>query len=296
MINPVWLTSFVEVVNFLSMVNAARHLKLTPAAVSKHIMLLEQKLCLPLLKRSTRKVELTEEGELYFEQAKKILEAYEQAEGAISHLKEEPAGKLKILCGPHIGNTHVIPHLGQFMEKYPKIRPYLEVTQTMPDLEKEQVDVIVGLTLGIPAHWIQRTLMPTRWVFCASSEYLAKYGTPKAPSDLQSHRIITRVQRRPNNLIEFKNGESILFDPYLYCNDTRAMRRAALHGLGIVQLHDYIISEDLKQGRLIEILPEYMEQKQTVSVHLSYRPSAQIHSKVRLFIDFIIEITQKNIS
>lgn len=291
MINPVWLVSFIEVVNRSTMADAARHLRITPAAVSKHILSLEKELGIQLLQRSTRRVDLTQEGILYFAHAKQILEAYQQAEAALSLSKEEPSGILKLVCGPQIGNLYVIPYLKEFMERYPKLRLHIELTQTMPDLEKEKVDVVVGLTTGLPAHWIQRTLTHARWVFCASPEYLKKHGEPKKPSDLTQHQIITRIQRQPNNLIEFKTGESILFEPYLYFNDTRAIRRSVLHGLGIAQLHDYIIANDLKQNKLVEILNKYTEQRKTIPIHISYFPSSHVHIKIRRFLDFMVEIT-----
>lgn len=290
MITPVWLISFLEVVNRSSMAGAARHLKITPAAVSKHILALENELGLQLLKRSTRRIELTTEGLLYFEHAKKILEAYKQAEAAISHSKEEPSGMLKLVCGPQIANLYVIPHLKEFLERYPKLRLQIEFTQTMPDLEKEKVDVVVGLTAGIPMNCIQRTLMHARWIFCASPEYLKQYGIPKKPADIAQHRIITRTQRQPNNIIEFKTGEIIQFEPYLYFNDTRAIRRGALHGLGIAQLHDYIIADDLKNNRLVEILRDYNEQSKTIPIHISYLQTSHVHIKIRKFIDFMVEV------
>ena len=293
MINPIWLVSFIEVVNRATMAKAARHLRITPVAISKHILSLETALGVQLLKRSTRQIDLTQEGILYFDHAKRILEAYQQAEAAVSHTKEEPSGLLKLVCGPQIGNLHVIPHLKEFLERYPKLRLHVELTQTLPDLEKEHVDIVVGLTAGIPVHWIQRTLTHARWVFCASPDYLQKYGMPKKPSDLKQHRIITRIQRQPNDMIEFKTGESILFEPYLYFNDTRAIRRSALHGLGVAQLHDYIIADDLIENRLVEILNKYTEQNKTIPIHISYFPASHVHIKTRCFLDFMIEVASR---
>lgn len=293
MINPIWLISFIEVVHRSTMAGAARHLRITPAAISKHILNLESELGVQLLHRSTRRIDLTPEGVLYFEHAKLILDAYQQAEAAVSHSKEEPSGILKIVCGPQIGNLYVIPNLKEFLDRNPKVRLHIEFTQTMPDLEKEKVDIVVGLSAGIPDHCIQRTLTHARWVFCASPEYLKKYGVPKKPSDLMQHQIITRIQRLPNNLIEFKTGESIMFEPYLYFNDTRAIRRSVLHGLGIAQLHDYIIADDLKENRLVEILNKYTEQKKTIPVHISYFPAQHVHIKIRRFLDFMVEVAAR---
>ncbi len=201
MINPIWLVSFVEVVNRSSMAAAARHLRITPAAISKHILNLENELEIQLLQRSTRRIALTYEGTLYFEHAKNILAAYKEAEGALSHSKDEPSGILKIVCGPQVGNLYVIPHLKEFLSRHPRVRLQILSTQTMPDLEKEKVDIVVGLTSGIPSYCIQRTLTYARWVFCASPEYLEEFGEPKKPSELVKHRIITRMQRQPNDVI-----------------------------------------------------------------------------------------------
>ncbi len=194
---------------------------------------------------------------------------------------------------PQIGNLYVIPHLKEFLERYPKLRLHIEFTQTMPDVEKENVDIVVGLTTGISVNCIQRTLMYARWVFCASPEYVTKYGMPKKPSDLAEHLIITRTQRRPNNIIEFKTGQTIHFQPYLYVNDTRAIRRCALGGLGIAQLHDYIIADDLKENRLVEILHEYNEDKNTIPIHISYLQTSHVHIKIRKFIDFMVEVLSR---
>jgi DNA-binding transcriptional LysR family regulator len=294
MINPVWLISFIEIVNRSTMASAARHLKITSAAISKHVLSLESALGIQLFKRSTRQMDLTFEGMLYFEHAKLIVEAYKQAEAAISNTKEEPSGLLKIVCGPQIGNLYVIPHLKEFLERYPKLRLQIDLTQTMPNLEKENVDVVVGLSLGVPINWIQKSIMHSRWVFCASPQYLKQNGTPKKPADLSQHQIITRTQRQPNNIIEFNSGENIIFEPYLYFNDTRSIRRAALHDLGIAQLHHYIIADDLKNNRLVEILSKYSEPKKTIPIHISYLQSTHVHIKIRKFIDFMSEIVSRD--
>ena len=290
MINPIWLKSFVEVVNRSSMAATARHFRITPAAVSKHILHLENTLEIQLLQRSTRRIALTAEGWIYFEHAKKILSAYKEAESALSQSKEEPSGTLKVVCGPEIGNLYLIPRLKEFLTRYPKIRLDILSTQTVPDLEKENVDVVLGLSSNIPPYCIQRTLTYARWVFCASPEYLQKFGEPKKPSDLIHHQIITRTQRQPNHQIQFKTGESVYFEPYLYFNDTREIRKSALEGLGIVQLHDYIVAPDLKNQKLVEILANHTEQKPHIPISLYYFPADHIHQKVRCFVDFMSEI------
>lgn len=293
MLNPTLLITFIEVVNRGSMANAARHLKITPAAVSKHILALENDLGLQILNRSTRRIELTDEGQIYFDHAKRILEAYREADSAISDSKEEPSGVLKLVCGPEIGSLYLFPFLQEFHERYPKLRLNIDVTQTVPNLEREKVDIVLGLSSGIPSNCIQRTLRYSRWIFCASPEYLKKYGVPKKPPDLVDHNIITHSMRRPNDVIKFKKGETLHFEPVLYLNDTRSMKMCALHGMGIVQLHDYIVAEDLQEKRLVEILKGYSEQKKTIPIHISYLQTSFVHIKIRKFIDFMLEVMSR---
>ena len=165
----------------------------------------------------------------------------------------------------------------------------MDFTQVVPDVEKEKFDLVIGLTNAVPEQWIQRTIIQSQWVFCASPGYLEEHGTPKSPKELIHHKMITHSTRTPPNVIKFSSGESICFEPILYFNDTRAMRRAALHGVGIVQLHDYIVAEDLKKKRLIKILGKYTPQDQ-IPIHISYAHGSHVPMKVRKFVDFIIEI------
>lgn len=283
------LITFVEVVNRNGFAAAARQLKMTPAAISKQIASLEGDLGVELLKRSTRRIDLTDEGAIYFERAKSILESIEQADAEISLSREEPAGILRILCGPHFGAQYVIPHLKEFLKKYPRLRLDIEFSQTIPDLEKEKIDLILGLSSSIPMNCVLRRLIFARNILCASPAYLKKYGVPKKPSDLNNHRIIVHARSKPNNEILFKNGDKVYFEPILFFNDTRAMKACALEGIGIVQLHDYIVEEEIGKNTLVEILDRFVEKKKSIPIYAAYLQTGHVHIKVRRFLDFILE-------
>lgn len=289
------LQIFIEVVNKSGFAAAARHLKMTTAAISKQISALEEELGVQLIRRTTRQLHLTQEGIIYFDRAKGILEALEQAEAEISHSKKEPSGKLKILCGPQFGNLYVIPHLKEFLRLYPRLSIDIEFSQSIPDIEKEKIDLILGLSTSIPQQCIQRRLIFARNVLCASPEYLKKYGEPTKPAQLNEHRIIVHSRSRPNNRLTFKNGEEVLFDPILFFNDTRAMKDCALAGIGIVQLHDYIVAEELKKKKLVEILYKYVENKKTIPLFAAYPHTGHVHINVRKFIDFIVDKIEANL-
>jgi len=283
------LLAFVEVVNRNGFAAAARALAMTPAAISKLISSLEEDLGVQLLRRSTRRIELTPEGALYFSHAKQILASLTAADAEISQALEEPSGLLKVICGPHFGSQYLLPHLAEFLSRYPKLRLDIELTQIIPDLEKEKIDLILGLSTAIPAHCVQRRLILARQILCAAPAYLEKYGVPEKPSDLTKHAIITHSKSRPNDALSFKNGETVHFEPLLYFNDTRAMRSSALAGIGIVALHDYIVQDAIKQKSLVEILGKYREQKKTIPLFVAYPQTGHLHKRVRCLIDFVLE-------
>jgi DNA-binding transcriptional LysR family regulator len=286
--STVQLLTFIEVVNRRSLAAAARALNITPAAVSKQILTLEKELRVQLLTRTTRRLELTPAGITYFEHAKRIIEAFQQAEAALSESTQEPAGLLKVVSGTHFGSLYLVPHLGEFHKRYPKIDLHIEFTQTIPDLEKEKIDAVVGLSVGIPPNWIMRRLYSSRKVLCAAPNYLDKHGTPRKPTDIAKHRIITHTCRKPNNVVTFKNDVNIMVNPILYFNDTDAMRSCALQGVGLVELHDYIVADDLESGALVEVLSNHSKQTK-IDVITAYAPTVHLHVKVRRFLDFVIE-------
>ncbi len=286
------IQTFVLVVEKNGITPAAKHLGISPAAVSKQIKELEKELNIQLLTRTTRRIQLTQEGELYYSHCQKILEQLNEAESLISQLHKEPTGNLRILSGPHFANHYIFPHLREFMMKFPKITIDLELAQRMPNLAKENIDIVIGLSLpGLP-DYIGRKVITTRDVLCASPSYLKHYDSPNKPKDLVNHHFITHSQRHPDNLLTFKNGEEIRLPPLLRLNDTRAMRECAVKGLGFIRVHEYVVSNSLDKGELVEILSEYMEPKKTIPIYLYYAKSEFLHSKIRTFIDFILKKCQ----
>lgn len=288
MTNILHILTFIEVINRNSFAAAARHLKLTPAAVSKHISSLEQSLHTQLLKRSTHQLQPTPEGEIYYHHAKKIIESISDAKAAISDMKSEPAGKLKVVCGPEFGNLYVLPHLKEFLKTHPKLHLEIVFTLQIPDIENEKIDLLLGFSRNIPQNCIIRPLIEARDVICASPDYLKIHGTPKKPKDLLNHAIITHT-RWPNDVLSFKNREEVTFTPILRLNDTRAITTSALNGIGIVQLHDYIVRKALKTGELVEILVDYCQPKKKISIYAAYPQTPYVHINTNTFIKFIQE-------
>ncbi len=200
------LATFIQVAENSSFAKTARSMKLSTAAVSKQIGLLEDSLGVQLLHRSTRRVELSEIGQIYYEHCKRIMSELSEADAAISKTHQEPFGELKVTSGRHFGERYIVPHLADFIKSYPKVRINLELAERIPDLEKEGVDILIGMSLPGPPDSIQRVIEKTRYVLSASPAYLKKFGIPKKPEDLIEHRYITHSMRHPDDVIFFKNS------------------------------------------------------------------------------------------
>lgn len=265
----------------------ARKLGISPAAVSKQLTRLEEELGLQLLNRSTRRIELTEVGINYCHQCQRILEEVEVASTLISQVKAVPSGILKVVSGRHFATAYVVPHMKEFLLQYPKIELNLELAERIPDLNLEAIDVMIGMSISATGNVIQKRIATTSYLFCASPNYLKQFGVPQRPVDLKNHRYITHSMRKPDNELHFLNKEVITITPYIHVNDTQTMLNFALDGLGIVKLHHYVVKEHVERGTLQALLIPYTHSE--IPIYVAYPQRRYISSKVRCFIDFIIE-------
>lgn len=299
MIRNYWLTmpdisqmeTFVLTSELGSLAAVARKLGLSPAAISKQLTRLEEELGLQLLVRSTRQLELTEVGVNYCLQCRRILEEVEAASALISQVKAVPCGILKVVSGRHFAASYVVPHVREFLLKYPKIELNLELAERVPDLNVEAIDVLIGMSISAPADAIQKRIATTSYSLCASPRYLKEFGTPKKPKDLKHHRYITHSMRNPDNELLFRGKEVITLAPYIRVNDAQTMLNFALDGLGIVRLHHYVVKDHLEKGTLRELLADYGNFE--IPIYVAYPQRRYISSKTRCFIDFIIEKIKK---
>ncbi|MBA2726643.1 MAG: LysR family transcriptional regulator [Parachlamydiaceae bacterium] len=281
------MLTFVLVSELGSLAAASRKQGISAAAISKQLTRLEEEVGVQLLVRTTRKIELTEVGVNYWQQCRRILEEVEVAASLISQTKAIPSGILKVVSGRHYAATYIVPHMNEFLIKFPNIELKLELAERIPDLNLESIDVLIGMSISAPGDAIQKCIATTSYVLCASPKYLKKFGTPKKLTDLQNHRYITHSMRLPDNVLTFKNKESVTVKPYIRVNDSQAMLDFALDGMGIVRLHRYVVQNYLGSHELQEILPSY--NTDTVSIYVAYSQRRFVPSKIRCFIDFISE-------
>lgn len=278
------ISTFISVIEENGFAAAARKRQISTAAISRHIMNLEASLKTQLIRRSTRKIVLTETGRAYYYQTKQVLAGLEEAEKAISESMTEARGVLKITCNRYFYTSHLQPRLPEFMAQNPFLKINLDLAERFPDLAREEIDLIFGVSLEGPENLVRKQFSTTRYILCASPIYLQKYGIPSEPSDLYKHHYITHTMRTPDNVLAFNNQEIIQLQPLLGLNDSRAICDCAVKGMGIVKLHDYVVLEFIEKGELVEILPQYGDPKQPI--YLYYQQTRYLQPKIRRFIDF----------
>lgn len=160
----------------------------------------------------------------------------------------------------------------------------IELAERFPDLQKENIDLIFGMAMPESLDLVRKRVATTRYVLCASPDYVKKNQLPKTPHDLRAHRYIAHSMRRPDDVVLFKDNQEIVVQPVLRINDSQALRECAIQGMGIVQLHDYMVLDTLQDGRLVELLKEFQQPQQPI--YLYYRQSRYLQPKIRHFIDF----------
>ena len=281
------ISAFIAVVAQNSFAAAARQLGVSTAAISRQVARLEADLHTQLLYRTTRRVTLTEIGTEYYQQCKKALEGLAEAERTISASQAVAIGTLSITSSRYFALQYLLPRLPKFMAQNPQLEIKIELAERFPDLEKENIDLIFGILMPESFDLVRKRVATTRYVLCASPQYLEKYPPPKTPEDLRRHRYLSHSTRSPDNVVIFKNNREITVQPFLRINDSQALRDCAIQGMGIVLLHDYMVSDALKEGRLIELLKDFSQAQQLV--YLYYQQSRYLQPKIRRFIDFYTE-------
>ncbi len=281
-----------QIVRYGSLSAAAQHLGLGRAAVSKQLSNLEKKVGARLLQRTTRTLSLTDVGSEVLAEARKIEQALLSVESISDNHQQHLSGKLKISSSSAIGRTHLLPLLKTFTEQYPNIDISLELEDRFVDLISEQVDVSIRIGHLNDSSLIARKLGQLKWRVCASPNYLEKFGTPQTPLDLLKHQCLYyRNSKSSMQTWGFigPNGkeERVTVSGPLAINDATALISAAVNGMGILNIDNAIVREEIEQGRLVKILQNY----QTLSglpVYLVYPAKEFIPARTKALIDFLI--------
>lgn len=277
------IETFIKSVNCGSLRKAAAELHQTEASISKRISRLEADLDVILMERSRTGLKLTEIGERYYEMCTQGIESIKLADQYIKSQKVEPSGKLKVVCNSFFSKHYVTPKLKSFLKKYPRIRLQIEILELFPDFSEHDMDILfgVGLTLPSKSEIVQKHLMQTQEVLCATPTYLKKFNIQK-PADLIHLDYIAHSHRRPVNKIFLDKDAEILITPTLLCNNAQASIDAALKSIGFIYIKKYFVQEYLNSGRLMQILAKYT--KSEIPIYAYYNYQAYPDSKIIAFL------------
>ncbi|PHV07940.1 LysR family transcriptional regulator [Janthinobacterium sp. BJB412] len=281
---------FVEVARLRSFSAAGRRLGLTRAMVSKQVMQLEEKLQARLLHRSTREVSLTDAGLAYLEPCMATVAQAQEAARVLTHAGTELAGPLRIQAPSSFGSAWLADALARFSLPHPQLTPQLCVDDALLDPIEHGFDLTIRVG-GIPNSRAlsMRTLAPCRAVLCASPAYLAKWGHPQTPQELQRHRCLHFSHLTDGPRWHFARGEekhTVRVTPAFTANNGLVLQQAAERGLGIVYNTSFLAWRALLDGTLVPVLSDW----QLPLNHLSalYPASRQPSPKVRALIDFLV--------
>jgi DNA-binding transcriptional LysR family regulator len=284
---------FVRVAELASFTKAADHLGLPKASVSTAVQQLEAQLGTQLLLRTTRKVQMTQDGQRFYERCKTLLADMDELGAMFQQAPQSLRGRLRVDMNSRIARHQVIPRLPEFMREHPQIEVELSCTDRRVDIVGEGFDCVVRVGTLEDSSLVARPLGTLRIINCASPDYFQRYGTPRELSDLADHRLIHYVstlgQRSPG--FEYLEGSTCRYVPMsgvFTVNSVEAYEAGCLAGLGIVQSPCTGMLEWLEKGALIEVLPQYRAEPMTVS--LIYAQRRNISVRVQAFMDWLAQV------
>ena len=284
---------FVRAAEAGSFAEAARRLGLTPAAVGKNVARLESNLGVRLFLRSTRRLTLTEAGERFLAEVSGGLASIQGAVANLASSQGQPAGTLKVSMGVAFGRDYILPHLGDFLARYPAIIPDWHFDNRAVDLIGEGFDAAVGGGFELPQGVIARQLAPAHRVLLASRDYLDNHAAIESPADLAKHDGILirspqtgRVRSWP---LRTRDDRQAAFELKLRMamSDPEAACHAAMQGLGVTLVSTVHALPHLERGNLERVLPDWYVD--TGSLSLYFSAQKLLPAKTRVFIDFIVE-------
>ena len=273
-----------------SFTHAGASLSLSQSAISRQISALEKSLNAPLFHRHARGLLLTEQGEMLYRTVHEVFAKLAVTESMINESKDRPKGPLRVTTTVAFGSTWLTPRINEFLELYPEISMTLLVDDSELDLAMGRADVAIRFVPPRQPDLVQRQLTTVRIHAYASPEYLARYGTPQAPEDLDDHRlVIYGTDVRPpvpniNWLLEAGARPGVKRRPILNVNNIYGMYRAVQTGVGIAALPDYMAHED---HNLVRVLAEL--EGQTISAYFVYPEELRRSKRVTVFRDFLIQ-------
>jgi DNA-binding transcriptional LysR family regulator len=279
---------FSAVVDASSFVAAADSLGMSKAAVSRYVSELEQRLGVRLMHRTTRKLSLTPEGEVFLVRCRDILANIESSEAEISTRSVTASGLLKVSLPVSFGIRHLAPLWSEFLADHPQVTLDVQLADRVIDLVDEGFDLAVRIARLPDSSLISRQLTSTRLVLCAAPSYLKRRGTPAHPSELAQHDVLGYSLMAMGDQWQFTGPEGpvcVKVRPRMWTNNGDSCVAAALQGSGIQLQPNFLIDEELASGQLVEILPQFRSVE--LGIYAIYPSRKFVLPKVRAMVEFL---------
>jgi len=281
----------VRVVDSGSFSAAARHLGVAPSSVSRQINELEEDLGAILFARTTRKLNLTEAGQLYYERATSIINDVDEAKLALSQLGS-PSGILRVTVPSGIGRELVVSAVPAFLDEYPAIKIVLSMTDQIVDIVDAGIDVAIRVGRQQDSSFRARKIGESKRVVCASPEYLKNAGIPRTPADLEQHNCVTWRDHPGHNTWAFRGPDGVSkvrVSGSFFAKSADALVAATVAGLGLSLLPDWNMGIELRQKQLCAVLTDYEASPAASPVYAVHAHQRHVAPKIRAFIDFLVE-------
>ncbi len=286
-----YFETFAAVVEKGSFTAAAEALGVSKSVVSKQVSLLERHLGAQLLNRTTRRLHLTQAGEVFASYSQRIMLEVREAEQSVMPLQSEPQGRLRISAPESLAMSLLPEALLRFQKQFPKLELEVHITGHFVDLIEEGIDVALRVGELEDSSLVARLLMPCNFHACASPEYLKKYGSPENPDGLSNHNCLIYSQGPQSESWFFKDADGkrihTKVDGNLRSDTGNLLMSAALNGNGIFIGPTYMVVDALKEGRLETVLDDYAPA--ATGLYAVYPYSKLVSKKIRVFVDYLVE-------
>lgn len=287
--------AFVTVVDAGSFVNAAETLDISKAGISRLVSDLEARLGLRLLQRTTRKLSLTAEGEVFYHRCTEVLKAIENAEGEVTARGGEAVGLVRVNVPVSFGMTYLAPLWPLFMELHPQVVLDVTLSDRVVDLVDEACDLAVRIARLPNSTLVSRKLASTRLTLCGSPEYLRRHGIPEHPLELSQHAVIAYTLLAMGDQWQFEGAEgpvTVKVKPRMRSNSGDTCCVAAVSGQGLVLEPTFLVGPYLRTGELVEVMPHY--RSIDLGVYAVYPTRKYVPPKVRALSEFLAQSLQGN--
>ena len=282
------MQTFGAVVDAGSFVKAAEALGLPKAAMSRYVGDLEARLGVRLLHRTTRRLSLTGEGQVFYARSKELLAGVAEAEAEITSRSGAASGLLRVNAPVTFGIRHLAPLWGVFRARYPDVTLDVTLADRVVDLVEEGYDIAIRIAILPSSTLVSKRLASTRMVLCASPQYLLAHGVPGHPGELAAHAVIAYSHWSTRDEWHFDGPQghvSVKTHPCMHTNSGDTCRAAALAHQGVILQPTFLVGDDLAAGTLVELMPEFRSIE--LGIYAIYPTRKHVAPKVRALVDFL---------